>query len=305
MFKNFNFHLWANEYFYRPKPTQKLVSIILLPLSLLYAFIIILKKFFIRPKDFGIKIISVGNLILGGSGKTPLCIAIANEFQGGVIILRGYKRTSKGLVKVCENGKILVDVSQSGDEAMEYAKCVKNANVIVCEKRELAIAEAKKMGARYILLDDGFGKFHINKFDILIKPADEPSSNFTIPSGIYRYPKYFYKFADFIALQNVTHFRKSEILQPTNKMVLLTAIANPMRLSQHFDATITQYFYPDHYAFKKAELEEILQKHEATSLLVTQKDLVKIENFELPLSIITLKTTLSDEFKALLSQALL
>lgn len=111
---------------------------------------------------------------------------------------------------------------------MEYATSVKNANVIVSENRDKAIFEAKNLGAKYILLDDGFSKFHIKKFNILIRPNPAPKLNLTIPSGGYRYPVSFYKFANFIAEQDRDYFRYSEILNPTPKMVLVTAIANPL-----------------------------------------------------------------------------
>lgn len=297
--------LWAEHYFYRPNFTQKLLAYALFPLSLIYVIIICTKKFFVRERDFGIPIMSIGNLTLGGSGKTPLCIAIANEFENSTIILRGYKRHSKGLLLIAKNGEILTDVYHSGDEAMEYAKSVKNANVIVSERREDAIELAKILGAKQILLDDGFGKFHIKKFNILIAPTPQPALNFCIPSGAYRYPKFFYKYADFIAQQGATHFRVSTIKNPTDRMVLVTAIANPLRLKEHFASTIAQIFYPDHYNFSKEELEEILRKHNATSLLMTQKDMVKVENFALPISLIELKTTLSDEFKSVLKTFLL
>lgn len=246
-------------------------------------------------------IISVGNLTLGGSGKTPLCIAIANEFEGGFIVLRGYKRESKGCIEICKNGQILTDVKTSGDEAMEYAKSVRNANVIVSENRDEAIELARNLGARYVLLDDGFGKFHIKKFSIIVRPSSQPKFKFSLPSGAYRYPPSFAKFADFEAVCGRDFTRESEIINPTPKMVLVTAIANPARLGEHFAATIAQVFYPDHHAFTRDELEQILKTHDATSLLMTRKDFVKVEEFNLPISLITLKTTLSSEFKELIA----
>lgn len=277
-----------------------MLSCILLPISFIYYIGVFLKFKLSKPIDFNIPIISIGNLTLGGSGKTPLCIAIANEFQGGFIILRGYKRASKGLVKVCLNGEILTDVKTSGDEAMEYAKCVKNANVIVSENRDKAINLAKNLGAKFILLDDGFSKFHIKKFSILIKPQNEPHFDFVIPSGGYRYPKKFYKFCDFIAEQGVDFIRHSEILNPTQRMVLVTAIADPSRLCEHFDRCVAREFFEDHHSFSKSELLDIIKKHNATSILVTNKDFVKIENFNLPISKIILKTELLEGFKKLI-----
>lgn len=295
-------YIWANEYFYRPNNTQKLISYSLFPLSLVYNLIIYIKKIISHEKDFGIKILSIGNLTLGGSGKTPLGIAIANEFNGAFIILRGYGRNSKGLVEVCINGNILTDTKTSGDEAMEYAISVNSANVIVSENRDKAIKKAKNMGAKYIILDDGFGKFNIKKFNILIRPNPLPVTNFSIPSGAYRYPISFYKFADFIAKEGVTHFRTSNIENPTKNMLLVTAIAAPIRLKQFFNQTIGQIFYPDHYQFTLKELENLLKKYNATSLLMTQKDFVKVQNFNLPISVIRLHTTLSDKLKNAIKQ---
>ena len=273
-----------------------------MPLSFIYFLIVVFKKFTARKIDFGIKVISVGNLTLGGSGKTPLCVAIAKNFEGAFIILRGYKRKSKGMQVVARDGEILLDVAASGDEAMIYATSLKNANVIVSEDRKIAINYAKKHGAKYILLDDCFSKFDIAKFDILVRPRPEPRLKFCLPSGAYRYPFSFYKFGDFVAIEGQTHFRKSEILNKSEKMVLVTAIANPERLKPFFDECIARVFFPDHYDFSKDELEEILKRYGATSLLMTQKDYVKAKDFGLRVSLITLEVTLSEEFKKVLAQ---
>lgn len=287
------FHNWVNKYFYSPNFWQKFVSKLLLPLSYIYAFIVIIKKILSKEKDFDVKIISVGNLIVGGSGKTPLTLALYKHFSKKYktfIILRGYKRSSKGLVEVCIDNKILVDVKQSGDEAMEYA--LNNANVIVSENRINAIQKAKSLGANLIILDDGFSKFNIKKFNILLKPPIRPYFNFTLPSGAYRYPLFFYKFGDFI-VENSENKKHSFIENETKNMVLVTAIANPKRLKEHFNKCVGKEFFPDHHAFNKFELEEIIKKYNATSLLVTMKDYVKIKDFGLPTSIIRLEISLS------------
>ena len=298
-------YAFAQEYFYVPNLWQKCLAIALLPLSALYCIGVILKFKFSRAKDFGLPIISIGNLTLGGSGKTPLSIAILNEFEGGVVILRGYGRASSGLVKVAISGEILVGVAASGDEAMEYAKSVKNANVIVSENRDVAIKEALNLGAKYVLLDDGFGKFHIKKFNVLIRPSSKPYFDFVLPSGAYRYPGKFYAKADYVVKEGEDFTRTSEILNPTPKMVLVTAIANPQRLEPYFSLCAGREIYPDHYAFSRDELASILGRYGATSLLVTRKDAVKMEVFGLPLSVIALKTTLADKFKRIIKEKIL
>jgi len=298
-------YAFAQEYFYSPNLRQKCLAIALLPLSWIYCAGVILKSKFSKILDFGIPIISIGNLTLGGSGKTPLGISILNEFEGGYVVLRGYGRASKGLVKVAISGEILVGVTVSGDEAMEYAKSVKNANVIVSENRDIAINEAKKMGAKYVLLDDGFGKFHIKKFNVLIRPSAKPYFDFVLPSGAYRYPSKFYAKADYVVKEGDDFTRESEIINQTTKMVLVTAIANPQRLEPYFSLCVGREIYPDHYAFSRDELAKILARYGATSLLVTRKDAVKMEEFGLPLSIIALKTTLADKFKRIIKEKIL
>jgi tetraacyldisaccharide 4'-kinase len=74
---------------------------------------------------------------------------------------------------------------------MLLANSLKNATVIVSEDRVKAILKAKELGCKIIFLDDGFSKYQIAKFNILLKPKDEPTNNFCIPSGGYREPKEF------------------------------------------------------------------------------------------------------------------
>ncbi|MCI6989739.1 MAG: tetraacyldisaccharide 4'-kinase [Campylobacter sp.] len=294
-------YFWVNRYFYSPSALQILLAVLLLPFSLIYSLFVTIKKFTTKEINFDdLKIISVGNLVVGGSGKTPLCKAIYSLLSpkfNVFIVLRGYKRQSKGLFVVANNGKILTPVKISGDEAMEYA--IFGANVIVSEDRIKGIQKAKSLGAKCVILDDGFGKFKIQKFDILLKPSVEPKLSFTFPSGAYRYPLSFYKFGDFIP-QNSDIIKSSSITNQTTKMVLVSAIANPQRLGEHFSKCVGVELFPDHHSFSKDELQNILKKYQATSLLVTMKDYAKIKEFNLPLSIIELHTTLSDNFKEIL-----
>ena len=156
-----------------------------------------------------------------------------------------------------------------------------------------------------MLLDDGFGKFHIKKFNVLIRPSSKPYFDFVIPSGAYRYPSKFYAKADYVVKEGEDFTRTSEILNPTPKMVLVTAIANPQRLEPYFSLCTGREIYPDHYAFSQGELAGILERYGATSLLVTRKDAVKMEEFGLPLSVISLKTTLADKFKRIIKEKIL
>ena len=195
------FKLLIERNLYDPSPAWLALGVILAPLSLLYTLIVCLKRLFAKPQKFKIPIISVGNLTLGGSGKTPLVRALFKEFSEEFktcIILRGYGRKSRGLLEVALDGRILCDVGQSGDEAMEYALFLRGANVIVSEDRAAGILRAQTLGFELVILDDGFSKFNISKFDILLRPQSAPKLPFCLPLAAYRYPPFFYKFADFI-----------------------------------------------------------------------------------------------------------
>ena len=199
------FKLLIERNLYDPSPAWLALGVILAPLSLLYTFIVCLKRLFAKPQKFKIPIISVGNLTLGGSGKTPLVRALFKEFNPRLktcIILRGYGRKSRGLLEVALDGRILCDVGQSGDEAMEYALFLRGANVIVSEDRAAGILRAQTLGFELVILDDGFSKFNISKFDILLRPQSVPKLPFCLPFAAYRYPPFFYKFADFIPAQS-------------------------------------------------------------------------------------------------------
>ncbi|WP_297990349.1 tetraacyldisaccharide 4'-kinase [uncultured Campylobacter sp.] len=199
------FKLLIERNLYDPSPAWLALGVILAPLSLLYTLIVCLKRLFAKPQKFKIPIISVGNLTLGGSGKTPLVRALFKEFSGELktcIILRGYGRKSRGLLEVSLGGRILCDVGQSGDEAMEYALFLRGANVIVSEDRAAGILRAQTLGFELVILDDGFSKFNISKFDILLRPQSAPKLPFCLPFAAYRYPPFFYKFADFIPAQS-------------------------------------------------------------------------------------------------------
>lgn len=199
------FKLLIERNLYDPSPAWLALGVILAPLSLLYTLIVCLKRLFAKPQKFKIPIISVGNLTLGGSGKTPLVRALFKEFNPRLktcIILRGYGRKSRGLLEVALGGRILCDVRQSGDEAMEYALFLRGANVIVSEDRAAGILRAQTLGFELAILDDGFSKFNISKFDILLRPQSAPKLPFCLPFAAYRYPPFFYKFADFIPAQS-------------------------------------------------------------------------------------------------------
>ena len=108
---------WGEKYLFSPGVFEWFLALLLLPLSLLYCLVVWIKFKTSKIKDYGIPIVSIGNLIVGGSGKTPLTVALAKRYSNPAIVLRGYGRKSKGMHVVSDGNKVLCDVSSSGDEA--------------------------------------------------------------------------------------------------------------------------------------------------------------------------------------------
>ena len=282
---------WVEDYFYSPNVLQKLLSFLLLPLSWLYCFVMYIRFKTTKPIDFEIDIVSVGNLNVGGSGKTPLVTALASKYEDVAVILRGYGRSSKGLVVVKDKNGIKCDVDMSGDEAMIYAHKLKNAIVIVSEDRVKGIQKAKDMGVKKIFLDDAYSKHNIKKLDILIDV--ETKNTKCLPSGAFRERLWSAKKA-FVLKEGIDFTRVVELKDKTAKMSLVTAIARPSRLDAYLPEVVSRNYFADHHTFIKDELEEILKRDGCDSLLVTYKDFVKVQSFALPLSLLDLEVKVDE-----------
>lgn len=295
-------HSFFEQLFFNPNLLHWGLILLLLPLSLTYGSFMLIRRMFSLKKMYEVPIVSIGNLTVGGSGKTPFAIALAKHYQSITIISRGYGRQSKGLVEVSQNGEILCDVYASGDEAMLMAKSLENASVIVSEKREIAIEKAIQEGAELILLDDGFNRVNIKKFEILLFPK-RINNYFPFPSGPFREFLFIRHFADLSLTEGKEFKRRVTIVNPTDKMLLLTAISNPERLNPYLPKQVMQKVYlEDHAYFDEKEIEKLLIESGATSLLVTEKDEVKMQGFKFSLSVMQLELQLSANILAPINQ---
>jgi tetraacyldisaccharide 4'-kinase len=140
----------------------------------------------------GISVISIGNLSLGGTGKSPMIIKIVNYLHANgkrvAVVSRGYRRKSKGFVLVRDGDEILVDVEQSGDEAQMLAEALPYAIIIVDEDRVHGARQAKNLGADVVLLDDGYQHLRIQRdLNILLVDASLRKGK-VIPFGRLREP---------------------------------------------------------------------------------------------------------------------
>ncbi len=277
--------------FFSPSFKEYIFWIFLLPISWIYGSIMWLRRYLIERIDFDIPIISIGNLVVGGSGKTPFVISLAKYYskKNVWIISRGYGRDSRGFIEVSREGEILSTVKESGDEPMEMAKALPKASVVVCEDRKEAIVYAKAQGAELIILDDGFNRVEIEKFEILLEP-EILLNHQVIPAGAFREFSSTAKMANLLLKEGRDYRRKVEIINQSSKMVLVTAIARANRLDPWLPSeVVAKYILPDHDWFNEQDLKELLDKNGAKSILVTQKDLVKLDGFQLPISLMRLQ----------------
>jgi len=286
---------FVEKMMFDPKWYHYIVIILLSPLSLLYGLLMYFRRLFVQKRSFDLPIVSIGNLIVGGAGKTPFVIALALRYEGVTVISRGYGRQSSGLIEVSKEGKVLCSVQESGDEAMLMAESLPHASVIVSEKRREAIDLAKEQGARLILLDDGFNRIDIEKYEILLEPK-EIKNYFPFPAGAFREFWFMSVYADLRLKEEEDFVRNVTLEDLSAKMLLVTAIANPQRLDVYLPQNVVGKVYlEDHAYFDENTLRREMQEYGAQTLLVTQKDAVKMAGFKLPLSKMKLKLEIKSE----------
>jgi tetraacyldisaccharide 4'-kinase len=124
-------------------------------------------------------VISVGNITMGGTGKTPFVAHLARrlKFEGKhpAILSRGYGRTSRGVVLVSEGNGPLVTPDVGGDEPVALAMRLPGVIVAVGERRVEAARAAQRSGADVLLLDDGFQHLSLDRdANLLLLDARDP-----------------------------------------------------------------------------------------------------------------------------------
>lgn len=140
-------------------------------------------------------VVSIGNLAMGGRGKTPVAVLVARLLLAAgekpAILSRGYRRHHPvdGVVIVSDGAHIVADVDRSGDEPLLMARLARGAAVVVHEQRAMAAAVAEQMtGATVHVLDDGFQHRSLARdIDIVIVDPDDLTGR-RLPFGRLRSP---------------------------------------------------------------------------------------------------------------------
>jgi tetraacyldisaccharide 4'-kinase len=153
----------------------------------------------------------VGNITLGGTGKTPFVILLAELFQGrgipAAILSRGYKGSFSGPLGLVTDGKNnFMDVRQAGDEPYLLSRRLRGVPVFIGRERSLSgQAAVEKFQARVVILDDGFQHLPLKRdVNILLVDARTPFGNgWLFPRGALREPLDQVKRADAVILTKV------------------------------------------------------------------------------------------------------
>lgn len=183
-----------------------IVKILLAPFSILYGIGVSIRNFFYQREllkgiSFNLPVISVGNLTVGGAGKTPhieYLIRYLKDYIEVATLSRGYKRKSKGFLMVQANN----DANLVGDEPLQFKRKFPDIAVSVAENRTFAIPEIlmNHPNTQTILLDDAFQHRAIKPgLNILLTDYNMPfTRDYLMPSGRLREWRSGYERADII-----------------------------------------------------------------------------------------------------------
>lgn len=206
------------------------------PLSLIYKSIIearnlLYRKNIFKTHSLGAPTISIGNITVGGTGKTPLVAFIAEILieQGETvcILTRGYGRENKReRVLVSDGKKILADVKKSGDEPFELANKLFGKTIIVADADRAAAGNwaRKKFGVTAFVLDDAFQHRRVKRdLDLVCVDATNPFGNEKVlPSGILRESLSNLKRADAVVITRANLTDENQISSLKSQINLFT-----------------------------------------------------------------------------------
>ncbi|NRA73862.1 MAG: tetraacyldisaccharide 4'-kinase [Rickettsiales bacterium] len=297
--------------------TINIISLILYPISILYSLASKLKYFIQTPVRLNSKIICIGNITLGGSGKTPLAIAI-----GQILLTHNYK-----IAYSCKNyGSSIkqptqVTPSNNTKQVIDEALLLANiAPTFIAQERKKSLQMASKK-ADIIISDDGLQNNSFYKdLSILAIPKDTNfGNNLIFPAGPLRESlKPVLKRTNLVVMIDEIgnshvqsraiiekHFDNKKIFKaiakyklPTShkkKYIAFCGIAYP----NNFFATLTKLgiklvdklSYPDHYNYTRKDLEKLLQQaiKFKVNLITTEKDFVRLnKNYQEKISYLKL-----------------
>jgi tetraacyldisaccharide 4'-kinase len=195
--------VWQRQHFW-----QQLGWFALTPLSLGFSVVVQVRNILYNRGLFSaarlpLNVVSVGNLTVGGTGKTPLVLWLAQALQKHGyrvgILTRGYRGTNPGLTIVGMEGKPLATPDEVGDEAVMMAR--RFPGVVIAGRDRVAAAQRAhfEFGLDVVLLDDGFQYRRLQRdVDVLLMSREGNGNHWLLPAGPLREPLTAVKRADVV-----------------------------------------------------------------------------------------------------------
>lgn len=243
------------------------------------------------------RVVSVGNLSAGGSGKTPFVIMLGEMLASRDIkfdvLSRGYGRLTRGVALVDPDGT----PEEYGDEPLLIARKLK-CPVIVGEDRFAAgqFAE-RKFGPQLHLLDDGFQHRSLARdFDIVLVNAEDPNDRM-LPVGRLREPLGTLRRADAVVLTNNTSpklfplkgkpvwqlERGISLVDQPARPIVFCGIARPRKFVAQLQEVgivpASERFYRDHHPYSQRDINELISlriQNRADGFITTEKDVINL-----------------------------
>jgi len=267
----------------------------------------------LNPKRLAGPVVSVGNLSMGGAGKTPFVLLLGELLkQRGVkfdVLSRGYGRKTRGVFLVDPGGS----ACDFGDEPLLIARKL-SVPVVVGEDRFEAGQFAEiRFGPQLHLLDDGFQHRNLARdFDIVLTTPDDARDRL-LPAGRLREPLTALKRSDAVVLTSgaaadglpvsgklIWRVRRGIITKnPPSRPVVFCGIARPknflLQLRTAGVEPAAEAFYRDHHVYTDQDIHDLLQlreKSEADGFVTTEKDAINLGTFMgqlQPMSIVPVK----------------
>lgn len=257
-----------------------------------------------------IPVISVGNLSVGGTGKTPFVIKLAeyiiSQQKVPGIIGRGYGRRSKKDILVSDGIQINYNTDECGDEMVLIAEKT-GAPVFAGEKKwrsALKLCELCELDV--LIIDDGFQHRYIDRdLDILLIDSETKEKPFLLPKGRLRESFENHRRADIIALKEGTEsfgldsnklvrykYEPKSIINVINiskasSYAVISSIAKPKSFHKLVNFLKINYefslIFKDHHKYIEKDILKILarlKEEKCNTILTTEKDWVKLKKFE-------------------------
>jgi len=266
----------------------------LAPLGPLYGISVAVKAATARPFDPGIPVICVGNLTAGGTGKTPVAIAIAQALRARgkkpAFLTRGYGGSERGPALASRAHS----AAQMGDEALLLAR---HGQTIVSRDRAAGARLAKAKGADTLVMDDGHQNFSVAKsLSLVIVDAETGFGNgFQIPAGPLRESiRQGLRRADAVILVGDgnpdlhgftgpvlrAHLKTEDSSLADHSFFAFAGIGRPEKFIASLESQgadiIGSCFFPDHHPYEDSEIEQLWQVAGTAALITTEKDFVRM-----------------------------